>query len=168
MVIGCGGSGKSVLSRQLGEITGLPVVHLDALNWHADWVATPKEEWQRKVQSLASADRWIIDGNYGGTLRPRLERADTVIFLDFPRWRCLGRVIKRRFAYRNASRPDVGPGCRERLRFDFLKWIWGFRKTRRPRILEMLSTPLAGRIVHVLRGPGDVRSFLASIREGSQ
>jgi adenylate kinase family enzyme len=30
VVLGRGGAGKSMLSRRLGEITGLPVVELDA------------------------------------------------------------------------------------------------------------------------------------------
>jgi adenylate kinase family enzyme len=30
-IIGSAGSGKSTLARRLGEITGLPVVHIDTL-----------------------------------------------------------------------------------------------------------------------------------------
>jgi hypothetical protein len=40
-------------------------------------------------------DRWIMDGNYSGSLDIRLERADTVIILVFSRWRCLVRVLRR-------------------------------------------------------------------------
>jgi len=36
MVIGCPGGGKSTFARALGEITKLPVYHLDMLFWNAD------------------------------------------------------------------------------------------------------------------------------------
>lgn len=88
-IIGPGGAGKSTLARQLGAITGVPVIHLDREHWKPGWVETPAAEWEERVRELAAAERWIIDGNYGGTLDVRLDRADTVVFLDFGRFRCL-------------------------------------------------------------------------------
>lgn len=67
LVIGCGGAGKSTLARQLGEATGLPVIHLDAHYWRPGWVETPKETWRAAVDELIAADAWIMDGNYSGT-----------------------------------------------------------------------------------------------------
>src|SRR5688572_11642762 len=40
LVIGPGGAGKSTFANALGERTGLPVIHLDALYWRPGWVAT--------------------------------------------------------------------------------------------------------------------------------
>src|SRR4051812_22129729 len=68
LVIGSGGAGKSTFARSLAERLGLPLIHLDALYWRPGWVETPKEEWAREVRRLLSADRWVMDGNYGGTL----------------------------------------------------------------------------------------------------
>jgi adenylate kinase family enzyme len=33
MIIGRPGSGKSTLARELGRITGLPLVHIDHIHW---------------------------------------------------------------------------------------------------------------------------------------
>ena len=45
IIIGCGGSGKSTLSRALSEKTNLPVVHLDKLFWREGWINIPREEF---------------------------------------------------------------------------------------------------------------------------
>ncbi|RCW39737.1 adenylate kinase family enzyme [Paenibacillus prosopidis] len=120
ILIGSGGSGKSTLARQLGEKLKIKVYHLDALFWKPNWTGVPKDE-QRKVQNdLVKEDEWIIDGNYGGTMDIRLNAADTIIFLDFPRIICVFRAFKRMVQYRNKIRPDMGEGCEERFPLSFL------------------------------------------------
>lgn len=162
-IIGPGGAGKSTLARKLGEVTGLPVIHLDREHWRPGWVEPPRDEWESRVQELAAGERWIIDGNYGGTMETRIERADTIVFLDFGRVRCLRGVITRRIRYRNRTRPDMTEGCQERLTWQFLKWIWDYPKTKRPGILEMLAEAQArGKRVVVLRSYGEVTEFLRS------
>ena len=77
LIIGSGGAGKSTLARRLGELTGIPVIHLDAHYWLPGWVVTPKEEWAGKVDALLQGDRWIMDGNFGSTLKQRLVTAQS-------------------------------------------------------------------------------------------
>src|SRR5687768_16103132 len=64
LVIGSPGAGKSVFSRRLGEITGLPVIHLDQHYWRPGWIEPSKDVWSRQVTELLQRDSWIIDGNY--------------------------------------------------------------------------------------------------------
>jgi adenylate kinase family enzyme len=163
MVIGPGGAGKSTFSRELAERLGLPVVHLDAEYWRSGWQPTEKEEWRARMDDLTAAPAWIIDGNYGGTMDIRLERCDTVVFLDLPRAVCLWRVLKRQITFRGRSRPDMAPGCPERLTFEFVQWIWTYPERRRPAILQSLRTLAPHQQGFVLSSRRDVRRFLDDI-----
>jgi adenylate kinase family enzyme len=160
LVIGSGGAGKSTFAARLGERTGLPVIHLDALFWRAGWRETPREEWAARVEELIAADAWIMDGNYGGTMERRLAACDTVVFLDFPRSLCLWRVIKRRAKFRGRSRPDMAEGCEERLTWEFVRWVWDYPRTRRPGVLKRLGELGEGQKIFVLRSPREARRFL--------
>lgn len=163
LVIGSGGAGKSTLAAHLGERTGLPVVHLDALYWRAGWVETSKHEWTRTVEALVERDAWIMDGNYEGTLDLRLAACDTVVFLDTPRLVCLWRVIKRRVRFHRRTRPDMTEGCGERLTWEFVRWIWTYPQERRPRLLEKLAAVADEKQVVVLTSPSEVERYLVEL-----
>ena len=164
MVIGSGGAGKTTVARELAAATGLPLVHLDRLFWRPGWVRTPTAEWRRVMENLVAADRWIIDGNYGGTMDLRLAAADTVVFLDVPRLRCLTRIAKRALLHRGRVRDDMTPGCPERLTGEFVRWVWSYPPNHRPGILAKLRAfeSKGGRVV-VLRSDRDKRDFLSAI-----
>ena len=82
LVDGMMGSGKSTFARSLAARTGLPVIHLDVHYWKPGWVRPSDDEWRERQRALLAGEDWIIDGNYNETLALRLERAETVVFLD--------------------------------------------------------------------------------------
>jgi len=95
LVIGCAGAGKSTLARRIAEARGLPLIQLDRAFWRSGWVPTPDEDWRALLHQISAGPRWVMDGNYSGSLSIRLPRADTVIWLDYPRHVCLRRVLAR-------------------------------------------------------------------------
>jgi adenylate kinase family enzyme len=161
LVIGSPGAGKSTLATEIARRTGLPLIHLDRLHWRAGWVEPDKAEWERQVRALIAGDRWVIDGNYGGTLGPRLARADTAIWLDFPVWLCLWRVVRRALQYRGKNRPDMAEGCPERLNWEFLVYTARFPWSGRKRIVAKLPA-FTGRLIH-LRRPSETAAFLRKL-----
>ena len=161
-IVGCGGSGRSTVERELGRRTGLPVVHLDPLFWSSDWQPCPPEEWEAFQRRLVAQERWIIDGNYGGTMELRLAAADTVVFLDLPTQVCLRRASLRRLRSSfGVPRPDLG--VRDRLSLEFLRWIAAYRRTRRPEILRRLAALPNEKRAVILRNDREIRAFLDAV-----
>jgi adenylate kinase family enzyme len=148
VILGPGGSGKSTLGRRLGARVGLPVVELDELFWGPGLEPTPPEHWHTVVDRLAAEADWIIDGDLGphDVLRPRLERADTVVVLDISLWRCVWRSL-----------------MRSRQRRDYWQWLVGWRRRSRPALLAEIAayTPRTSAVV-ILRSPRAVERWLMS------
>lgn len=139
LVIGPCGAGKSTLAAQLGQKLNLPVFHMDKLNWNPGWIESSKDEIRERLRSIVTTDRWLIDGNYGGTLTPRLERADTVVYLDFPIRLCVSRLLRRIWNYRGRTRPDMTEGCPERFDLEFLIYLMRWNSGPRLRTEQMLK-----------------------------
>lgn len=151
LIIGPCGSGKSTLARELAPRMGLPLVHMDQLGWQAGWVETEKAELNARLADAVAQDQWLIEGNYGSTLAPRLERADTVIYLDFPIRLCLWRLARRILTHRGRSRPDMPEGCPERFDAAFFWYVATWNTGPRPRTEAELAG-YTGKVIR-LRNP---------------
>ena len=164
LILGSGGAGKSTLARQLGSILKIDVIHLDALYWNPGWVEAPKTEWEQRLNVVLNQDSWIIDGNYTSTLESRLLRADTIVFLDISRYRCLMRIVKRRIQYCGRTRPDMARGCREQADWQFIKWVWNYPSQSRPAILKIINKHSIGKLIRILRTSSDVKHFIQYVQ----
>jgi len=139
-IIGCPGSGKSALARQIACLTGHPLIHLDFENWQPGWVQLPKDEFIAKQHEWVKGERWLIDGNYQSSMEIRFAAADLVIFLDFSRTISIWRIFKRR----KSTRPDLKPGIEDKdngifskIFMDFLMFAWQYRKKSRPQVFAL-------------------------------
>ena len=161
LVIGPCGAGKSTLSVGLGEKLVLPVHHMDQLNWQRGWVESSKDEIREKLTGIIATDRWLIDGNYGGTLGERLERADTVVYLDYPLRLCVWRLVRRIFQYHGRTRPDMTEGCPERFDLEFL--IYVLRWNAGPRVrTEQILRPFKSKVIR-LKNPQALSRWLVTL-----
>ena len=133
-----GRGGKTTLSRALGELTGLPVIELDAIYWLPGWTGRDVEEMASIVrQRIADCpDGWIAEGNYSRIRAELLPLADTVFWLNLPTWtatlrvamRTLGNVVKR-----NRICGDNYESLRTALSTDSVVWYYAVsgRRTQR-------------------------------------
>ena len=160
MIYGGSGSGKSTVARRIGEITGLPVVHIDPMYWKPDWVQRSKAETLALVEAAMAEEAWVFDGNHHGTFPERLKRADHLVLLDYPTAVRLWRVIWRTLMHLGRTRADMGEGCPERFDREFIfKWVGGYRRRSYARDLQIIrEAPVHLKCYHV-RGARDLRQL---------
>lgn len=163
IVIGPSGSGKSTLARKIAPILNLPLYHLDQLFWQAGWKSISQEAFTEKLQEIIKKEEWIIDGNFNHSLESRIEKADTIIFLDVPRRLYFPRIFKRYFQNYGRVRVDMSPGCVEQLDTEFLKFVWTFSKKVRPSLIEKLKGLKPEQTLIVLRSKKEVNFFIENL-----
>jgi len=160
LIIGPSGAGKSTLARCIGARLGLPVVHLDTINWNPGWVQTEVARFRERVAEAAAQDAWVIDGNYTTHLDLRLPRAQALIWLDLPRSTYFRRAVWRSIRNYGRERDDLGPGCPEQFELSFLAdWVWNYKTRSRAHHAKIMATLPAGVRGITLTSPRAVRQF---------
>ena len=142
IVIGCPGSGKSVLVKRLNEILNLPVLHLDKI-YHTDGKThLSREMLVKKVNEFANQhESWIIDGNYSSTMEQRVKLSDTIILLDIPTDDCLYNAHKRaneRIGHK-INWDDMAEGFDFTMTQDFISYIRNFKEETLPGMLNIIE-----------------------------
>lgn len=156
LILGNAGSGKSTLACKIGELYNLPVIHLDAHFFGPNWRTPNPQHWHKKLSQLIQKDTWVMDGHRNHLLM-RVERAEVVIYLDFPTGVCLWRILKRRFM-RSASRAGRPSHCLDRLTWAFLWYVVTFNRKRK-QMLETLRQSREGRKIYVVKGRAQMQQF---------
>ena len=158
LIIGCCGSGKSTFARQLHACTGIPLFHLDQLNWNENKTTVEKEVFLKRVQDVIKKDSWIIDGNYGSSIEMRMQACDTVFFLDYPVDICIQGIHERV----GKVRTDI-PWVEDEVDEDLIEFVRNYEKEDRPEILELLSK-YKEKDIHIFRNRKDAKIYLESLK----
>jgi adenylate kinase family enzyme len=163
VVLGRAGAGKTTVARGLGDALNVPVIHLDALYWNADWTPVRPDSFAERQRAVIARDSWVLDGNYTSAagFPERLDRADAIVIVEAPMAVCVWRVIRRWLAFRGRARPDLGAS--ERLTLSFLRWIWTWSR-RHPDFASEIRSLAPGKPVLVTRSDRDVEGLLADAR----
>ncbi|WP_341730427.1 isopentenyl transferase family protein [Microcoleus sp. EPA2] len=163
-VFGNTGGGKSTLSKRLSEITGLPLYILDKIQYQSGGAEVPYEEFKRNHDRILATDRWIIEG-FGSmeTLWPRLNEADSLVFVDLPLyvhfWWVTKRMISGSFKPPEGW-PEKSPILKSSL--NSYRVLWLCYKYLTPKYREYVDRAQSTKSVYHLRSSQDIAQFLES------
>ena len=162
VIIGSPGAGKSTLARKLGRKLQIPVVHLDRKFWLPGWIEKPRNTRIEILEKIVRKKQWIIEGTYLSSSEPRLNAADTIIFLDIDPATCLQRIIKRHFECQDQHRHDLKEGCHDKLTLIRILKVLVFPIRGRRTLNKKLSNYKSKHIIR-LRSTIEVEAFLTQL-----
>jgi adenylate kinase family enzyme len=160
-IVGCGGSGKSYLARELGRLLDLPVIHMDVVYFDDRWNPLPMDRFEAVQRELVAAPRWVVDGNYNSTLHVRLEAADTVVFMDLPTHVCLWGIVSRQLRHGRGQNDQTG--VYNRITRDVLRYVLSYRRKMRPRVLANIEEHTSEAQVVALTSRRQARRFVQDV-----
>lgn len=140
-IIGCSGSGKTYLAKELSRKYGIPHFDLDDIQWdntsEAYGVKMPKEKRAELFKKILANDAWVIEGVYYKWVQESFENADKIYVLDMPKYLYKSRIVLR-FIKRKLGLQE---GKKETLKSlgDLLKWTNTFPKENMKEIKEILN-----------------------------
>ncbi|MGW0966429.1 adenylate kinase [Streptomyces sp. NPDC002516] len=168
LVVGVTGAGKSTLARALSTRLGLPYHEMDALYFNGpDWSVNDK--LAEEVAALVAEPRWVVDSLGYPEVRDLLwERADTVVWLDYPKRVVMPRVLRRSLR-RSATREALFGGNRETWKGWLSRehpvwWAWSQHGARHREIDRRIGDGrFAPLDTHRLGHPRATEAWLASL-----
>ena len=123
-----------MFSMALRDKIGLPLYHLDMMFWNPNKTTVEKALFLERLSDVLEKSEWIIDGNYASTMEMRLEKCDTVFYLDYPTEVCLDGVRARRVK----KRCDM-PWVETEEDTEFTEYVKSFNDNEKPKILRLLE-----------------------------
>jgi adenylate kinase family enzyme len=165
-VFGNAGGGKSTLSKRLSEITGLPLHILDKIQFQPGGIEVPQEDYKRTHEKILVTDQWIIDG-FGciETLWLRLDKADSLVFVDLPLYIHFWWVTKRLFV--GYFKPPEGwPENSPILTSSLISYrvLWLCYKYLTPKYRDYIKQAQSTKSVYHIRTTKQISQFLELIK----
>ena len=161
-IIGSPGAGKTTLAKNMNRILKIKIYHLDRLLWKTRWQSIDRPTRIDTMESVIRENQWIIEGMYIDSSVPRLNEADTIIFLDTPIIVCLWRVIWRHYKDRGQFRRDIPEQSVDKLNPRRIYKLLVFPIQDRKKLKQKLRTYKDKQIIR-LQSSNEVAGFLAQL-----
>ncbi len=154
-VIGAPGSGKTFLTNAISQLFDGPIFHIDDIYWSSASSHITDKELEHELSSIASEDRWFIDGTRVNFIEERIRRASLIIYLDLPDEECIKGIEEKQRKNKAIHRCEDYEG--------FKKYVSGYSVTHRPLIENVLSKYSNYRLIR-LHSRKEVDSFIMGIK----
>ena len=172
-VFGNAGAGKSRLSRQLAEATGLPLYCLDKLQFRGgryrpeetDGGRIPDGEYLNVHAEIIQRDEWVIDG-FGSVAMTwqRLAAADTLVYIDLPlstHYRWVTYRLASGFFKNPPGWPENSPLWASTL--ESYRNVWRCHRWLTPKYRQLVADAARAKRVHHLKSPQEIAVFLRGV-----
>jgi adenylate kinase family enzyme len=98
-VVGTTSSGKSTLAQKLAQKINANYIELDAFYWEPNWTPATALDFFIRTEEAIQAEAWVTAGNYRLVRDLIWDKAEAIIWLDYPFhvvfWRLLKRTVTR-------------------------------------------------------------------------
>ena len=163
-IAGSAGSGKTTLSNLLGKKFNIPVYHRDLVTWDENDNIRSEEEQVLMLKEITKKETWIFDGARFTASRVdgRLDRCDTIIYMNLNRFLCLYRGLKR--AYLHSKDTTIQKEEKQPFRFEHIKGVLiDYPKKSKQRLNIFCEAQQRGINVIILNSRNEVASFCNKI-----
>lgn len=164
IVGGTSGSGKSTVARRLSALLGLSYCEVDSLRHGPGW--TVREGYLDELREFTAQPTWVTE--WQGLREHLAAAADTLVWLDYPVWLVMYRVVKRTVR-RALTREVLWAGNVEPPLWTFftsdeniIKWAWRTRHKVRDDARALLEDGTHLQVVR-LRWPHEAELWLEGI-----
>jgi adenylate kinase family enzyme len=171
LVVGTTCAGKTTLSQSLSNLLHLPHVEFDSLFWDPNWSYTPDPEMRKRLEKSTAGPQWILDGNFLWFKDIVWDRADTLVWLDYPMpiafWRAVKRTYKRCLTHEQLWQGNVESWSRTLFSRDSVP-LWAIRswRLRRRDYSKLVESP-ASQHMHIyrIRSPHEADLWLSQLSQ---
>lgn len=121
VVIGTTSFGKSTLAKTLADKFACAFIELDALHWEPNWQEAEPHVFRVRAEKATLPKAWVAAGNYSVVRDILWNKAEVIIWLDYPLpivfWRLLIRTLRR-----TITQEELWNGNRESFWTHFKFW----------------------------------------------
>jgi len=153
LIIGNIACGKTRLARQIHQFLNIPILHVDRIQFDPQLNIQPHPQTIRQIQEFQNQDSWLIDGHGPlDILIQSFEKADTIVFCDYPVWKIYLflslRWLKILFGFKRQELPAHSSELQWAHFIKSYRTVKKIDKVMRPQIIQILSRPELKTKVH--------------------
>jgi len=160
---GTSGAGKSTFARRLAATLDVPYLENDSIYHGPGWTVRP--EYESDLRAFVSGPAWVIE--WQGARDHLAQVADTLVWLDYPTWLVMYRVLKRTLT-RAFTREVLWAGNIEPAIWTafwdedhIVRWAWRTRYRVRDDVERLLDEGTSLQVVR-LHWPHEAEAWLGS------
>ena len=160
---GTSGAGKSTFARHLAATLDVPYLENDSIYHGPGW--TVRTEYESDLRAFISGPAWVIE--WQGARDRLAQAADTLVWLDYPTWlvmyrvlkRTLTRVFTREVLWAGNIEPPIWAAFQDEDHI--VRWAWRTRGRVRSEVAQLLEAGTQLQVVR-LRWPHEAEEWLVS------